>query len=98
MTSRPAGHPTPDALLDAPQLAVLALLDDALHLGGSALIAAHSELMSGEGLDAPPESPAAWVARDALSLMDALGELLANYRISLRAPPSPPAPPAVNRR
>ena len=97
MHRRCNGHTTPDELPDAPQLAVLALLDDALRLGGAALIAAHSELMSGEGLDAPPESPAAWVARDALSLMDALGELLANYRASLRTPFSPPAPPAVAR-
>lgn len=87
MTARGAGPPTPYELLAAPQLAVVALLEEALHVGRMTLIAAHGELLTSDGLDTPPETPAAWVALDALSLMTALAANLAHYRVSLNAEP-----------
>lgn len=81
-------RPTPDDLLVAPQLAIIATLDAVLHHASAAIVASHTELMSAEEFeDAPPESPSAWLALDLLHLMDALSNVLDNYRLSLRPPP-----------
>jgi hypothetical protein len=86
--------PTPDDLLDDPQLAAVIILDSALRSTSAAIIAAHPELMTGDGFDvAPPESPPAWVALDAVRLMACLADVLETYRYTLRAPPSKHVPP-----
>lgn len=86
--------PTPGHLLDHPQLAVLAVLDHALHLASDAIVASHSELMTGEGYEeAPPDSASAWIALDVLQMIAALCDVIDNYRFSLRSPHRPtPAP------
>ncbi|HEY6223616.1 MAG TPA: hypothetical protein VIW26_07525 [Gemmatimonadales bacterium] len=90
-------HPLPDHLLDNPQLAIVALLDDALHLACHAIVASHTELMTGNGFeDDPPDSAPAWIAQDALQLMAALSDVLGNYCLSLRPPRRPPHSPADN--
>ena len=87
---------TPDDLLDNPQLAAVMILDNVLHCTSTAIVAAHPELMSGEGFDdAPPESPSAWIALDAIHLIACLADVLETYRHSLRAPTPKPAPTVV---
>lgn len=96
MTSAP---PTPRDLLDAPQLAAVAILRAALVHAEAALVASHDELLSGEELDAvAPAKPAAWAALGAIRLMRLLDDDLRDYRALLRLPPSPPAPTAVRSR
>jgi hypothetical protein len=80
--------PTPDELLDDPQLAAVVILDSALRCATAAIISAHPELMTGDRFDdAPPDSPSAWAALDAVRLMACLADVLDTYRLSLRVPP-----------
>lgn len=85
--TRAPDPPTPADLLDAPQLAAVAILRAALGPAEAALVAAHDELLSGEGFDdAPPAEPAPWVALDAIRLMHTLVEVLDHYRAALETP------------
>jgi hypothetical protein len=79
--------PTPDQLDDAPELAVLAVLEPALQATASALIAMHPELRSGCGLDdKSPRHPAVWVAYELTDRARALRDTIRRYRIALEIP------------
>jgi hypothetical protein len=84
--------PLPFDLAENPELAVLAVLDTALHLTVRALVAAHPQLQADEVpywcLD---RSPPFILADSIVSHAQALSEQVAQYRILL-LPPDPPAP------
>lgn len=79
--------PTPSHLDDAPELAVLAVLEPALEATTSAVIAMHPELRSGCSLDDQlPRNPAVWVAYDLTERARALRDAIRRYRIALAIP------------
>lgn len=79
--------PTPDQLDDAPQLAVLAVLELCLGAAVSAIIAMHPELRSGNGLeDEQPRRPAVWVGHELIGQSHALRDAIHRYRIALEIP------------
>lgn len=84
--------PLPFDLAENPELAVLAVLDSALHLTVRALVAAHPQLQADEvpywRLD---RSPLFILADSIVSHAQTLSEKLEQYRILL-LPLDPPAP------
>lgn len=82
--------PDPFDLTENPELAVLAVLDTALHLAVRALVAAHPQL---EADDAPywrrDRSPAFLRADSIASHAHALADEIQRYRAGL-LPPAPP--------
>lgn len=84
--------PLPFDLAENPELAVLAVLDTALHLAVRALVAAHPQL---EADNVPywrlDRSPAFSLANSIVSHAQALSEQVELYR-ALLLTPNPPAP------
>lgn len=84
--------PLPFDLAENPELAVLAVLDTALHLAVRALVAAHPQL---EADDVPywcrDRSPAFILADSITAHAQALSEQVEQYR-TFMLPPDPPAP------
>ena len=79
--------PTPDQLDVAPELAVLAVLEIALHTAANTLVAMHSELRSGSPLDGElPCHPAVWVAYELTDRAHSLREAIRRYRIAVAIP------------
>jgi len=86
-----ADLPTPNDLVNCPELAILAVLETALHLSVRALVAPHPQLQS---QDAPywcrDRSRAFIIAGSIVELALALSEQVERYRALL--PPDPPGP------
>jgi hypothetical protein len=79
--------PTPDQLDDAPELAVLAVLESALDAATTAVIAMYPELRSGCPLDHElPRNPAVWVAYELTDRAHALRDAIRRYRIAITIP------------
>jgi len=73
--------PTPDDLLDAPELAILAALDLMLDLALHALVCEHPELADPERpYWLPQASPSATAARTVVAQADDLKQALVTYR------------------
>ena len=87
-----ADWPLPFDLAENPELAILAVLDTALHLAVHALVAAHPQIEADEvpywRLD---RSPAFILADSIASHALALSDQINQYRACL-LPPNPPAP------
>ena len=84
---------TPTILVDAPELAVLDLLQESLRVAGNALVAAQPALLG----ESPPWriTPELTAAKDVLRHATALGRALQRYhrcvllRLLLKRPPGP---------
>jgi hypothetical protein len=71
----------PTELLDAPELAILAVLDETLQQTIYALFAAHPELVSGDSLEAYRDvTPEAWLADAIYNHANALQYAIERYR------------------
>jgi hypothetical protein len=71
----------PTELLEAPELAVLALLDETLQQTIYALFAAHPELVSGDSLEGCSSvTPEAWLADAIYNQANALQYAIERYR------------------
>src|SRR6266540_98193 len=80
----PPFWPNPDELDENPELAVLAALDAVLRNARSALLAAHVELRSGNGIeDELPPLPAVWLAHAAIADADSMLKSIERYRAAL---------------
>ena len=81
--------PTPEALAEAPELAILAALDTALAVSAHALIAAHPELLSGDvELDGPEASVTGLLADALLALVSVTRGALTRYRDCVEGGPA----------
>jgi|APFre7841882630_1041343.scaffolds.fasta_scaffold460135_1 hypothetical protein len=79
--------PTPDQLDDAPELAVLAVLEHALDAAANAVVAMHPELRSGCPLDDElPKNPAVWVAYELTDRARTLRDAIRRYRVAVTIP------------
>lgn len=77
--------PSPEALSDAPELAILAALENTLDLSAHALLAAHPELLRGDIALISPDASIRVVLADALlSWVSATGSAIARYRAYLQ--------------
>jgi len=89
---KPAWIPTPDDLVDAPELAILAALDPTLDLVVRALVCAHPELTDLERpYWVPPASPLTTAAQTLVDRAAHLKQALLAYREAIETGREPDA-------
>ena len=84
--------PTPPELAQAPELALIALLDHALELTLRALLAAHPQLCDHERPYWIPQTHSTMIAEAILSTVYSLQQSLDDYRHHIHMEINPPTP------
>jgi len=82
--------PTPPELAQAPELALIALLDHALELTVRALVAVHPQLCDDERPHWIPQTPSTITAQAILSTVYSLQQSLDDYRHHIHMEMNPP--------